>query len=348
MKRMRLKSLGKNIFFFIAQIFFINLLFRWLNRHKLLIVRYHGITDQQDPPGIENHDRKHISLEKFDRHIAYLTKYYRVIALDEAISWIKSGKRLKPYSAAVTFDDGYKNNYWYAYPILKKYNCPATIYLTTDLIGSNKIFWIDELEYLINHTRQTEVVLTPGQSFYLHTLQDKLKGLKSITKFLLHQPTEIRHKTIASLKDQLMVYPVAHSRDYQFLDWDEIREMMASGLIRIGSHTCSHPMLTEISFSEQTDEIRNAKAKLEEILGITVKSFCYPYGVYDNRIKELVRESSYSYAVSSEIGLNKLDDKDTDFYALKRVPLAEEDNYFVMRATFSGLRALLIRFLLKN
>ncbi len=127
----------------------------WISNHYVVpIMMYHNVSYTDDPK------LNTVSPENFERQMAFLRKYhYRVLSLDELVGRIKSGKQISRKSVVVTFDDGYEDNYSYAFDILKKHEIPAIIFIPSDLIGTKG--------YLV--WAQVKEMLTQGIAFGSHT-----------------------------------------------------------------------------------------------------------------------------------------------------------------------------------
>lgn len=216
------------------------------------VIMYHSI-DRNDKI-----TKLSVSPENFERQMAFLKKHgYNVVTLDEMAGYIKSGKRPPNKTLAITFDDGFYNNYEYAYPVLKKYGIPAAIFVITDNIGQ------------------------PG-----------------------------------------------------WLGWKEIKEMSDSGLITIGSHTVKHGWLPATGTKQLRSELKDSKELIEKNIGREVGLFCYPLGAHDDRVKDAVKDSGYSCAVTTNPGKTKPND---DIFAIKRIKISRtSDNLIVFWGEISG------------
>lgn len=225
-----------------------------------------------------------IEKNNFEEQIKYLKKYYNLISMEDAVNMLNCEKRIIDNSVAITFDDGYKNSLIDAYPILKKYKVPATLFLISDLINENKLAWWDHAELFYGN-------------------QSKIQSMKNI-------PNEKRKNMLKTMILQIKDIP----EKYKFLSKNELRKM--SDFFSYGSHTLNHPILTMTKKDEAKIEIMNSKKKLENLLNMKIKSFCYPNGDFNDEIKNIVKDAGYDNACSTEKGGNK---QGCDLFELKRI-----------------------------
>jgi peptidoglycan/xylan/chitin deacetylase (PgdA/CDA1 family) len=120
-----------------------------MNKNKLTILLYHGVTNSLSD-GIENFSHKHLSIKDFENHIRFIKKNCNILSMDDVVNIKNEGGHWPQNAVAVTFDDGFKNNFTTAAPILEKYGCPATFYICAGMINANLMFWVDKIEDCIN------------------------------------------------------------------------------------------------------------------------------------------------------------------------------------------------------
>ena len=144
-------------------------------KSHLTILLYHGVTESTSI-GIENYSGKHIKVEEFYRQMSYIKDNCNILSMDEIVD-IKRKNEIWPENAvAVTFDDGFRNNYKCAAPILTKLNIPATFYICSGMIDSNKMFWVDKIEDCINLSKKSsiEIFLDTLNKFSLKSDEEKI------------------------------------------------------------------------------------------------------------------------------------------------------------------------------
>jgi peptidoglycan/xylan/chitin deacetylase (PgdA/CDA1 family) len=223
----------------------------------------------------------------FEQQMEFLSRCYRVMPLMELVERNRTGE-VPDRAVAITFDDGYRDNYENAFPILKKYKLPATIFVTTGAIGTGETLWHDRIFdsfrfATVTHALSLQTVLAKGKELYGET---RLRFVEKVED-------ELRPKLDETVENRM-------------LTWQQIREMNAAG-IDFGSHTVSHPVLSRIPGHEIVKELRESKQQLSEHLGSPILSFAYPNGHagdYNDEVKRMLKQSGYRCAVTSEFGFN--------------------------------------------
>lgn len=287
------------------------------NRGRLCIVCYHRISGPEQ--GLRY---LAIPQDLFERHILFLKKHFTIVPFDAAMERYRA-RAIKEPLLVLTFDDGYSDNYLYAFPVLKKYGLAATIFLTVDYIGTEKRLWWNRL---------ADIVMNPsGRNAGFH---QKVEIIETLARSLKRMNTKDRDRRIQGLKEGYGVRENAMTAEREFLNWEEIKEMSKCG-IDFGSHTLTHPNLTLLNKDELKREVLDSRKILEKILGREIRSFAYPYGSYNDRIKEMVKESNYSYARSGSEGFNAAG---VDEFALKRIDaLIYSVSHLASRLSYRGI-----------
>ncbi|BHH86289.1 polysaccharide deacetylase [Desulforhopalus sp. 52FAK] len=263
---------------------------------------YHRVFNEEYLNSFYVQPGMYVFQETFRRHIEYLKKHYDIITFTDLIERYQNKKDINN-TCVITFDDGWHDNYTHAYPILCEYKVPATIFLATNLIGSNRLFWPEEFTLYLN---QTDIV----------TAQERVPLLDRLLKSLLpNNPcgSDYNDAVIAELKNwpqidrmELLSHLRTHCNEIvierQLMNWQEVKEMQESGLITFGAHTANHVMLDQVSLSEAEREIVQSFQSLKANLGFTPDVFAYPNGNYNLEIKSLVRKHGFKVATTTKRG----------------------------------------------
>lgn len=299
-------------------------LFRWLNRNRLIILTYHSVLPSTSDIDA-GESRNVVDEEAFAWQMRYLAKRYRCLRLEQAVRLLESNRPLPPYSVVVTFDDGFRNNLQYAYPILRRAGVPAAIFLTTGHIGrGTQLLWTERVGRLLRRGKVPE-----------DAARRVMKRLKSL-------PSRERDAAIRELQKQLETNGAERERAagpdadrYTFLTWSEAREL-AWGGITIGSHTVEHPIMTSLDERRRREEVVESKHEIERHLGMPCTLFSYPNGTaddFDDRDKVNLREAGYAAALTQIAGVN---DTHTDRFALKRLNIGRGHTPQLFIAQVSG------------
>lgn len=325
---------------FSAFLFYSGLLFLYLklprNRRKIPILLYHEIGNADSCL----YDGIYVRPEYFARQLEYLVKHYHTIFMDTLVKGLKGKVRLPDLPVLISFDGGYKGLYKYAFPLLKKYNTPAVIYLITGAMDG-KLPWERSLYYSLSMTSKTELTIsgkTFKKVFSLDSSSERRRVYNEIREIINIYPPETRERALDKVVEDLEV-----SRDgicpALFLNWEEIKELSASGLIEIESHTINHYRLTRIPEEEAKKEIEESKQRIEQELSQPVAHFCYPDGLFSDKIKQMVKTAGYEtgLAVSSHDGTKGLNTTHEDLYELKRIYISNQPFCCVFAAQVAGI-----------
>lgn len=305
------------------------------HKSQLLIVTYHGVLPdklyQGDSPLREYEYRNFMNVSDFEEQIRYFRTHYHPIMLKEYLQYRKEGKELPPYSVIVTFDDGFLNNYEYAFPILKKYDVPAVFFVSTAFIGNQKMLWTEELIYRLTHTQKKQLnvqILGKEQQFFLETVRQKQLVASRIRQQLKRVPRKEVERFMQQMQEQLDdvsldFTSVEDQLRYHFMDWHHLKEMIANGM-EVGSHTHNHLILSQLSEQESRFELKTSRDLIEKNLGIVCYGFSYPNGKrtdFSERDKKILRDLGYLCATTQEPGWN---DDNMDLFELKRINISHK------------------------
>jgi hypothetical protein len=247
------------------------------------------------------------STQNFEKQVAYLAKNYRVVSLNELVERVRERRSLRG-CVAITFDDGFRDNYENAYPILKKYNVPATIFLTTSYIEDGSAPWFIKLRYIFMKTEKTDFQLRINHtsiSLPMRTSEEKFTASDKVMACLKKLTNEGRISLLDRLCEDLGVIDF-QELDNLMLSWDQVKQMSENS-ISFGAHTISHPILTRMSLDKVENEIRQSKEMIKRRIGKPVSSFAYPFGKrahYSSEFFPILQKLQFNCAVTTEIGAN--------------------------------------------
>jgi peptidoglycan/xylan/chitin deacetylase (PgdA/CDA1 family) len=268
-------------------------------------LNYHRIGDKTDTQYDENVFS--CNKESFELQLTYFSDFFHLISLSEALEIIKTKKTCTQRYLLLTFDDGYADNFTEAYPLLKKHNIPAVFFIATDYVESNLVPWWDQVAYMVNNScKKTLSLQFMGRETII--LKDRVRATKSILKHIKVETKLTIEDVLFNLKKETGVSFVPSNADGKslFMTWAMIKEASMNG-IDIGSHTCSHQLLSNLSFPDQIAELRLSKELLEKKTGKPILSLAYPVGSsssYNYETCVAASESNYEVAFDFEKGVN--------------------------------------------
>lgn len=288
---------------------------------QVAITAYHRVTVRKDEWSL----RDQISARNFEEQIQYLRKNFEIISFDELVQHLLQGKSLPKKAMVITFDDGYKDNYLYAFAILKKYALPATFFLATGHIGTGKLFWWDRVGYLIYNTAARRVRLDGLGTYGLESASDRHRTILSIIDKLKHFPETRKSELIERLATICQVNIPVDLAGQLLLSWDDVKKMHRGGAC-IGAHSVTHPILTNLPLDQAELEIMQSKKDIERNLGEQINYFAYPDGSYNNELVRLVKQSGFTGAVAAVATERSWITPRSEIYSLNRIGMTEGRN----------------------
>lgn len=266
-----------------------------------------------------------ISAETFRRHLELVQERYQMVTMDEALEILRGEKQIGRPAALLTLDDGYRDVYDYAWPVLQQLGVPAIVYVPTALIDTDQLLDHDRLYWLVLKAQERglnlrEPLEAAGLSPKHAAMLCVARNPARLTDQLNYQPLAVRQPILQSLEAALGIRHGDYPPDYQLLDWAMIREMTAGG-ITFGAHSDRHLILTLESAVAAEREIRRSKRVLEEQLNCPARHFAYPNGYYNDAVRQMVKRARFASATTTERALAKRGD---DLFTLGRISLCEE------------------------
>jgi len=287
----------------------------------ILVFGYHriGFMDDSGDPALWD-----ASPLVFEEQVCLLKKEFDVIGPDEIERVVSIGRGRY---VLLTFDDGYRDNFDEAFPILKRHGLPATFFVTTGFLDNRQISWWDEIAWMVQVSTRSESRpdgrLDGVLSFLPH---ERGRTILSLIERYRRLPRESTHAFMESLAEA--TGSGRHHGDHQevWMTWENVRELRASGM-HIGGHTVNHPRLARLSLDEQEQEIVACKSRIEAELGEPMRYFAYPYGErdsFDDDTRRTLAEHGVELAFSFYNGYQRF--KEWDPYDVRRRGLGPNVN----------------------
>ncbi|MFQ5675648.1 MAG: polysaccharide deacetylase family protein [bacterium] len=231
-------------------------------------------------------------------------------------------------SALITFDDGLRNNYDVAFPVLAEHSIPAAIFLATEFVDSERFFWFDELYFLLREAIKRRASLSDlnldlpcklNTADLAGLYMEVVQAMKTMAQFDMEKRLNILRREFEFDKKSLV-------DDFGVLSWSQVREMNSSGLIEFGVHTANHRILQHLARDEWEKELGEPRQMLSRVLGKEVLSFCYPNGRpgidFEAVHVDYLRRCGYHLAFTTQARLhNSLHD---DWLQIARIPAGHD------------------------
>jgi peptidoglycan/xylan/chitin deacetylase (PgdA/CDA1 family) len=307
-------------------------LLRRLRSRRVAVVMYHGVTAEELP--VFNWCQ--LAVARFEQQLEFLAHHYTVLPLSETLERLRTGAAVPERTACITFDDGFRNVFTTAYPLLERYGMPATVFLVTGLVGTRQPAWPERVYHALTKTTRAFVGFR-GRRCNLASAADRSRAHVLITAELKSLPESRKQAGLSELFESLGgLPPVEASSPLATMNWDEIADLSRKGLVDFGSHTHTHPILARCSEPMQREELQRSRDILRERLG-SVSLFAYPNGSrsdFTDFTKRAVLEAGYRCALSTLPGLNT---RTTDAYELRRVNVGADMTAAGLEAAMIGL-----------
>ena len=268
---------------------------RWGAR-KVCVLGLHRVLTTDEQQQTNSLDGMTVIDTTFLKLLQYVDRQFEVITLDMLLTGKQQSGRSKP-CCLLTFDDGWKDTYTRAYPLLKKFGMPAVVFIATGSVGKTRGFWIERLKqaWAISSVRIRAQQIWRQLSEKNRTPMD----LESFVERLKHMPGETRDLFLSTLLPQEGQSDIPDVDS--MLTWEEIVELSRHDM-EIGAHTVNHPLLTFENDITVDRELRFSKQTLEEKIGVPVRAFAYPNGDCDARVRQSVEQADYKYAFTTQAG----------------------------------------------
>ena len=290
----------------------------------LRVLAYHRVLPQLDETRY-SFDAELVSArrEEFDWQMAYVARHFHPVSCAQVADAINSGTALPKRAVMVTFDDGFRDNYEVAFPVLRSHGVPALFFVSTGYIDRQEPFWFDWIVHVFLQTAESRFHLDAiDQTIELGaTPQTRRAAALQLLRTLKRAPETKRLQVVEQLRQltKVVMSPEALAQSAP-MTWDQIREMSRAGM-EFGSHTVTHPILSTITDPTVLHfELSESKSRIEQETGLPSIALAYPVGgphAVNAQVLAATTAAGYQFAFTYQQGVNKL--ASCESFLLKRI-----------------------------
>ena len=266
------------------------------------------------------------SPQLFDAQMNYLAEHYEVVSMQDLVDAYQRGKRLPPRAVMVTFDDAYCDFAEEAWPILKRYHLPVTLFVPTAYPDHpERLFWWDRLYASVMKTARLDALDTEIGRLPLATAKERLQTYKRLRNYVKSLP----HQTAMVWIDRICDTLGAPLNQNDILGWDALRQLAKEG-VTMGVHTQTHPLMNRIAPDQMRSEAEGALHDLMREIGNILPVFAYPSGGFNATAIQVLEDLGFIAAFTTLRGINEVG-KDHRL-CLRRINVGQRTSLAVLRA----------------
>jgi peptidoglycan/xylan/chitin deacetylase (PgdA/CDA1 family) len=274
---------------------------------KAFVLMYHRVL----PAGADTFSADSICVrpETFDRQMAFLRRHFKLLSIAELAEYLRANRPLPSRSCVVTFDDGWRDNFEHALPILREQQVPAAIFVATDYIGSADCFWQERLarllfnavkqggvaRELVERTVGTANLADRGAADQRRIIREAVDAMKKLPQQEIDAIEARVKKILGGASPDL--------GDDRFMDWKQVTALTRGTRVNVGAHGCSHTPLTKLPAGRAAHELEEAGNRIAAAVGVPTISIGYPNGNYDDTVVRLTRAAGYQLGFTTDKGL---------------------------------------------
>ncbi|MBE0604451.1 MAG: polysaccharide deacetylase family protein [Deltaproteobacteria bacterium] len=302
---------------------------RFGKRPSILILMYHRVLNIRALRGLIQ-EGMYVDVETFGKHVRFLKRHYEIVPLEACLEIMQKKEFAKRPFCCITFDDGWKDFHDHAFPVLKNHDAVATVFLPTAFIGTDRLFWTDKLGRILTELNG----------------KGSVRGLADLSEPMIEKICDLSGSPMERFEEAIRMLKALPARriddindilcrrlgisidgsERSFLSWEEVRAMRERGVVRFGSHTRNHVILTTVDEQTISEELAESKSALLEKGAVSESfiPFSYPNGDHTDRIADLVKSAGYTMALTTKKGWNRYVDGPVDLFRLERVGIHQD------------------------
>jgi peptidoglycan/xylan/chitin deacetylase (PgdA/CDA1 family) len=282
--------------------------YEWIGRGKLAILTLHRVvSDEERAESI--HKPMMVTLGQFGQLLDAVSRWGRPVSLGDTVDRMVAGERIEAGSIALTFDDGYRDLYSRAFPMLKARGIPATVFLTTSAIDrSSGYLWWDDVDWFVRVCGQRADRLGKPESDDEAAVVERIRRVSAQRTPVAEASLRAALQRLTPAQRDRMVDEMRsvvgrdEMRPRLMLNWDEVRAM--ADLVEPANHTVDHPMLDRMSGTDLRRQIAEAKARIEQETGVPCRGLAYPSGAFSGDVLAAAADCGVRFAVTTRFHNN--------------------------------------------
>lgn len=294
-----------------------------LKKNHFKIFLFHGVI-KKNSFKVRNYNSKHILEKNFYKILKKIKKHGNILPLKDICKMIKSGINLPQNTYAITFDDGFENNYSVAAPILVDLKIPASFYFSSEFIENNSMSWIDKIEYALEKIKSGQVYLpTSKKKYNFFDVKSKITLLKLIRKKLKKNFNINLDHFVNDFYDQLRLKKINQldTQIDQKINWLKVKKLSNESLFDIGGHSHRHLSFGSLTRNEIKSEISKSVSLFNKKANLILDQYSYPEGQkidFNNFVIYTLKQKGIKICPTAISGINNFN---TSFFHLKRIQI---------------------------
>lgn len=313
----KLKILGLLCLYYLGAL---HVLFAIRFRKNVLFLTYHRVLTPEQLRCSNSSAGMVVTTAAFAKHLSFISRFMNPITLDEFEESVYQDFPLPPRSCVITFDDGWKDNYDNALPLLTQFGLPATIFISTYFISNCDTFWQEKFRATLRALRDLKSIGEFADTQLASLIPPDLSD-EAVQKFIdlrKQFSQKDNDNLIKSIRSRLPRAALSKTYD-DMLEWNDVLEMRKKG-ISFGSHGCTHTPLVLLTDDDCTTELYNSRIELQVKSGQQIRAIAYPNGDFDNRVLGLSKKAGYRLGFTTIEGRYS---SDMDPIAIPRINIHE-------------------------
>ena len=303
----------------------LNLYRRLFFQDRTIVLMYHRILPVDNHMISFSHDGIIVHDDTFKKQVEFLNRHFTMLDINDFSTY---NSRFNGTACLITFDDGWSDNYHYAFPILKENNTPAHIFLPINYISNSNNFWQEKLGQSIYHMCNYADIFHSFLSQYELTniVQYSTSVRKNLIREFVSTQKQLSPDEIKSLIDEFdkemssKSCPAPVNAVDTYMTWADVHEMSKYS-ISFGSHAVSHHVLTRLPVQQLEHELATSKAIIESKINQSIDSIAYPNGNHDKIVCDTTRAADYKMGFTTEPGFVS---PSTNPYRIPRINIHED------------------------